>query len=177
MVARSGRQTCVSCDSGYHSSSFTRLTGCLSGLLRSFPARKSRHHAGVAQIKPKNKNQKPEATMKNPNQCFTSPLLKTCAVAAAALAVAFAPDHVLAQRPIGIDVSSYQGQPNWTSVHNAGIAFAWAKATEGTTIVDGDFAYNEVNGKNAGVLMGAYHFAHPNLNTPAAEASYFWGQA
>jgi GH25 family lysozyme M1 (1,4-beta-N-acetylmuramidase) len=82
-----------------------------------------------------------------------------------------------AQRTFGIDVSSYQGQPNWTSVKNSGVVFAWAKATEGTGITDADFVYNANNGKAAGVYIGAYHFAHPNLNTPGAEANAFWSVA
>jgi len=89
----------------------------------------------------------------------------------------------MAQRPLGIDVSSYQGQPNWTSVKTSGsgIAFAWAKATEGTYYIDADFTYNEVNAKAAGVLIGAYHFARMDLNTGTAgadtEANYFLNQA
>jgi len=83
-----------------------------------------------------------------------------------------------AQRPLGIDVSSYQTSGiNWTTVKNSGVSFAWAKATESANIADPDFVVNENNGKAAGVYMGAYHFAHPNLNTPAAEADYFWGVA
>ena len=39
------------------------------------------------------------------------------------------PGRALAQRPLGIDVSSYQETVNWTSVKGAGITFAWAKAT------------------------------------------------
>lgn len=85
---------------------------------------------------------------------------------------------VQAQRPLGVDVSNHQGSGiNWTSVKGAGYTFAWAKATEGTTYVDADFDINEANAKNAGVLIGAYDFAHPELNTPAAEADYFWGVA
>ncbi len=83
-----------------------------------------------------------------------------------------------AQRPLGVDVSSYQGGSiNWTSVKGDGVVFAWAKATEGTGVIDADFVVNQNNGKAAGVYMGAYHFAHPNLNTPAAEANYFWAEA
>lgn len=95
----------------------------------------------------------------------------------AALALALGIGSANAQRPLGIDVSSYQGHPNWSSVHGAGIKFAYAKASEGTGIADGDFTYNESNGKSAGVYMGAYHFAHPYANNPSAEASYFWGIA
>jgi GH25 family lysozyme M1 (1,4-beta-N-acetylmuramidase) len=77
-------------------------------------------------------------------------------------------------RPLGIDVSSYQGTPNWSSIKSCGWTFAWAKATEGATINDGDYRYNINNGKAAGVYMGAYHFAHPNLNSPGTEAGHFW---
>jgi autotransporter-associated beta strand protein len=88
------------------------------------------------------------------------------------------PGQAVAQRPLGIDVSSYQGSGvNWTNVKSSGVVFAWAKATEGTGVIDGDFTINENHGKAAGVYMGAYHFAHPNLNTPAAEAAYFWSEA
>ncbi|EEF59098.1 GH25 family lysozyme, partial [Pedosphaera parvula] len=62
---------------------------------------------------------------------------------------------LMAQRPHGIDVSSYQGTPNWTSVKNCGWTFAWAKATEGVSITDGSYRYNINNGKAAGVYMGA----------------------
>jgi hypothetical protein len=34
-----------------------------------------------------------------------------------------------------------------------------------------------INGENAGEIMGTYHFAHPEDNTAAAEASYFLGVA
>lgn len=113
--------------------------------------------------------------MKKRIQHFSG-ITRTTAVVAT-LAMAFGPGAAMAQRPIGIDVSSYQGQPNWSSVRGAGITYAWAKATEGVTIVDPDFTYNENTGKSAGVLMGAYHFAHPNLHSPSSEAGFFWGAA
>jgi GH25 family lysozyme M1 (1,4-beta-N-acetylmuramidase) len=104
--------------------------------------------------------------------------LKSSLQLAVALLIGFSATSALAQRPLGMDVSSYQGSGiNWASAKGGGISFAWAKATEGTTIVDPDFTINENNGKAAGVLMGAYHFAHPELHTPASEAAYFWGVA
>ena len=33
-----------------------------------------------------------------------------------------------AQRPLGIDVSHWQGTINWTSVATSGVSFAWCKA-------------------------------------------------
>jgi GH25 family lysozyme M1 (1,4-beta-N-acetylmuramidase) len=105
-------------------------------------------------------------------------LTLSMATAALALAIGFTPATTLAQRSEGIDVSSYQGSGvNWGSVRGAGLVFAWAKATEGTTITDSTFAGNENNGKGAGVFMGAYHFAHPNQHSPGSEAGYFWGVA
>ena len=99
----------------------------------------------------------------------------------AALEMIIAPGRALAQRPLGIDVSDYQGTGiNWASVKNSGRAFAWTKATEGASgqyVSQTSFAGNETRGKAAGIYMGAYHYAHPERNTPAVEASYFWSVA
>jgi len=93
------------------------------------------------------------------------------------LTLAFGPVPALAQRPLGMDVSHYQGAIDWTSVKNSGISFAWAKATEGSGTGDAYFAGNMSNAKAAGVCIGAYHFAHPEANSPATEANYFWSVA
>ena len=109
-------------------------------------------------------------------------LIVALALAASTLAISCGP--ALAQRPLGIDVSSYQGSAdspptniNWTSVKSSGIAFAWAKATEGLTYTDADFVYNETHAKSAGVPIGAYHFAHPDTHPGTSgadqEAAYF----
>lgn len=42
----------------------------------------------------------------------------------------------------GIDVSSYQGEINWKTLSDQNISFAFIKATEGSSFVDKDFAYN-----------------------------------
>ena len=116
--------------------------------------------------------------------CFVFPSLRQAVrgwfvgVALIAVGMAIVPERALAQRPLGIDVSSYQGSGiNWSSVKSSGRVFAWTKATEGTGYIDADFTINENNGKAAGVYIGAYHSAPPELNTPAAEASYFWNEA
>ncbi|WP_349258432.1 GH25 family lysozyme [Stackebrandtia sp.] len=75
--------------------------------------------------------------------------------------------------PEGIDVSSYQGSINWSSVKSAGISFAWIKATEGTTYHDSRFNANYTNAYNAGVIRGAYHFARPGNSSGSAQATYF----
>jgi GH25 family lysozyme M1 (1,4-beta-N-acetylmuramidase) len=83
-----------------------------------------------------------------------------------------------AQTILGLDVSHYQSDPpkgpeNWAQVKTAGKTFAWAKATEGVSFTDSTFVRNEFYGYNAGVVMGAYHYATPEDNTAIAEADYF----
>jgi GH25 family lysozyme M1 (1,4-beta-N-acetylmuramidase) len=72
----------------------------------------------------------------------------------------------------GIDVASYQGYPNWTSVKNSGKAFAFTKATEGTTYTNPYFATNWARMKSAGLIRGAYHYGHPSVSA-TAQADYF----
>ncbi len=81
--------------------------------------------------------------------------------------------HGQAQTILGVDVSSYEGAINWSSVKSAGYTFAFAKATEGITITDSYFVSNQTNGTAAGMVMGAYHFGHPENNSATAEANYF----
>ncbi len=76
--------------------------------------------------------------------------------------------------PIGIDVSSHQGNINWAAVAAAGDTFAWVKATEGTYYVDSTYFPQQYNGSYAaGLIRGAYHFAIPNNSTGAAQADFF----
>jgi GH25 family lysozyme M1 (1,4-beta-N-acetylmuramidase) len=84
---------------------------------------------------------------------------------------------VHANNLFGIDVSSYQGNINWATVHADGAVFAFARATEGTTFTDVDFAGNMSRGKAAGMQMGAYHFAHPDADCPSSEVNHFWNVA
>ena len=89
-------------------------------------------------------------------------------------------ERAVAQRARGIDVSTYQGTVNWTSVRAAGKTFAWARATIGTG-TDATFTNNSINAKAAGVLIGAYHYARPDLDLGTAgavtEANHFWSVA
>ncbi len=91
------------------------------------------------------------------------------------------PGQAMAQRPLGIDVAHYQDSVDWTSVAGSGVTFAWAKATEETNFIDPFFTANEINAKAAGILIGAYHFARPDVDLGTAgadaEAAYFWSVA
>ncbi|HEY6331002.1 MAG TPA: GH25 family lysozyme [Blastocatellia bacterium] len=78
----------------------------------------------------------------------------------------------MANKVAGIDVSHYQGTVNWTSVLQAGVTFAFAKATEGTSTVDPQFKTNWSAMKAAGLLRGAYHFFHPSEDA-TAQAKFF----
>lgn len=107
---------------------------------------------------------------------------RTVAVAIFLLAVcewSHTVSDALAARAIGIDVSHYQGTitpANWTSIFNSGRTFAWTKADESTINADNDstFVNNMINGRAAGLYMGAYHFARPESNSDATvEAQHF----
>jgi lysozyme len=71
----------------------------------------------------------------------------------------------------GVDVSSYQGSVDWSAAKASGISFAFAKATEGETLVDSTFAANWAGMKAAGVVRGGYHFFHPD-ESATAQASF-----
>ncbi|MEH6415834.1 glycoside hydrolase family 25 protein [Pseudomonas sp. CGJS7] len=72
----------------------------------------------------------------------------------------------------GIDVSHYQGTIDWTTVKAAGIAFAYAKATDGNTYLDPMFQTNWSGMQAAGVLRGAYHF-YETHDDPVTQANWF----
>ncbi|GAC1329400.1 MAG: hypothetical protein NVSMB26_05660 [Beijerinckiaceae bacterium] len=59
----------------------------------------------------------------------------------------------------GIDVSKYQGDIDWQAVRDAGVRFAWIKATEGGDVTDSKFQANWEGARAAGIPRGAYHFA------------------
>ena len=58
----------------------------------------------------------------------------------------------------GIDVSSYQGEIDWKTLSDQNISFAFIKATEGSSFVDKDFAYNFEEAQKTSLAVGAYHF-------------------
>lgn len=92
----------------------------------------------------------------------------------ATLATALLCQRTQANNILGLDVTSGQGSINWSEVHANGADFAFARATEGNYFEDTDFKANMVNGKDAGLLMGAYAFARPDIDCPSTDANYFW---
>jgi lysozyme len=57
-----------------------------------------------------------------------------------------------------IDVSHFDGSPDWTKVRAAGVQGVIHKATQGKTYVDPTFATARQTVPAAGFLWGAYHF-------------------
>ncbi|MFC9600845.1 glycoside hydrolase family 25 protein [Peribacillus butanolivorans] len=74
----------------------------------------------------------------------------------------------------GLDVSQHQGVISWTSVYESGKSFVFIKATEGATVKDERFDVNYKEAKNAGLYVGAYHYAYPeSMEDHILEADYF----
>ncbi len=72
----------------------------------------------------------------------------------------------------GIDVSYWDSGVDWPKVRATGQRFVIVKATEGITYTDPTFAGNWSGAKTAGLLRGAYHFFHCNVDA-AKQADYF----
>jgi len=81
---------------------------------------------------------------------------------------------------MGIDVSDHQGNIDWSKVAGEGYKFAFVKSTEGEGFT-GDpkakqqnFEANMLGASSAGMEVGAYHFARPDLgNNATDEARWF----
>jgi len=73
----------------------------------------------------------------------------------------------------GVDVSSHQGNVNWSGLWSSGVKWAYVKATEGTYYKNPYFAQQYNGSYNIGMIRGAYHFATPDTATGTAQADYF----
>jgi GH25 family lysozyme M1 (1,4-beta-N-acetylmuramidase) len=88
-------------------------------------------------------------------------------LAAFAVAAALAAPAGAATYANGVDVSHYQGLINWTQVAAKSYRFTFAKATEGTTLVDATYPVNRAGAEGMGLRFGAYHFGRPSGTGPA----------
>jgi lysozyme len=92
------------------------------------------------------------------------------------IVVLMAAPVVLADRPDGFDVSHWQGEitpAEWQQAYNAGKVFCFTKATQSNWFTDSEFVDNMIEGSQAGILMGCYHFADPEYTGAIAEADHF----
>src|SRR5512143_4019056 len=64
----------------------------------------------------------------------------------------------------GIDVSYWDAGIDWPKVRATGQRFVFVKATEGDSYQDPTFDDNWFGAKSAGLLRGAYHFFHCNID-------------
>lgn len=73
-------------------------------------------------------------------------------------------------RPLGLDVSGWQQNVNWTSVKKSGARFAYIKTSEGPWTLNDYFAQQYNGASSVGLLRGGYHFARPSLSSGASQA-------
>jgi GH25 family lysozyme M1 (1,4-beta-N-acetylmuramidase) len=76
---------------------------------------------------------------------------------------------------LGIDVSSAQGDIDWSQVKDGGISFVIVKLTEGASGVDGKASRNMQGARDNGILRGGYHFAHMQGDA-RQQAQFFSGK-
>lgn len=81
----------------------------------------------------------------------------------------------------GIDVSTYQGNINWSAVKASGIDFAIVKATQGHAVnsnsylfTDRQFAANVTGAHDVGLKVGVYHYlTAKTVKEAQTEAAHF----
>lgn len=83
---------------------------------------------------------------------------------------------------LGLDVGSSQGNSiDWGLVRAAGYSFVFVKATAGNAaspqLWNHSFENQVAGATSAGLMVGVYHYAYPQLHTPEEEAEYFLSKA
>ena len=83
------------------------------------------------------------------------------------------PEDVRPTSLFGIDVSHHQGEIDWSKVSDQSVVFAYVKATQGSTHLDGQFASHWQSLEQQGnIFRGAYHFMSA-VADPAEQAGNF----
>lgn len=76
------------------------------------------------------------------------------------------------QPTLGIDVSHHNGVVSWLALRDSGLAFAYVKASQGTSYRDPSFAAHWSKTSQLSIPRGAYHFFDPRTD-PARQAKHF----
>src|ERR1700693_2726093 len=76
-------------------------------------------------------------------------------------------------RLLGIDISHWDPNVKWDTAMAGGVHYAFIKATEGVNRVDPAFNRFWMQAAQAGIIKGAYHYFHPDLD-PVAQANFFY---
>ena len=74
----------------------------------------------------------------------------------------------------GIDVSSWQGEIDFSQVKASGIEVVYIKSSEGFRSVDSYFEQNYTNAKNAGLKVGFYHYVTARSVEDAVKQANFF---
>ena len=74
---------------------------------------------------------------------------------------------------VGFDAASYQGCYNAHTAVQSGARFSFIKLSEGTGYTNPYAGCQLTASRNAGLRLGAYHFAHVSGMSPQAEADKF----
>lgn len=74
----------------------------------------------------------------------------------------------------GIDVSSWQGEIDFSQVKASGIEVVYIKSSEGFRSVDSYFEQNYANAKNAGLKVGLYHYVTARSVEDAVKQANFF---
>lgn len=73
-----------------------------------------------------------------------------------------------------LDLSNNNAEPDWKHLRAHGVDAVFLKASEGNSWVDPTFKSRRKAANAAGIRVGAYHFARPDLHvTPKQEAANF----
>lgn len=75
----------------------------------------------------------------------------------------------------GLDVSKYDGNPNWAQVKAAGNAFAFARVSDGLGYPDATFQPNWAGMKQQGMVRGVYQYFRASQD-PIQQADYLLGE-
>ncbi|MGL4911088.1 MAG: GH25 family lysozyme, partial [Romboutsia sp.] len=74
----------------------------------------------------------------------------------------------------GIDISHWDGNVDFSAVKAQGIKVVYIKATQGESSIDAYFKTNAIKAKEAGLLVGFYHFFNPGTEDSAKkQAAHF----
>lgn len=102
----------------------------------------------------------------------TTPTTATATTATPTTEAAPPPKPARRVRQRGIDASHHQGAIDWRAVAGDGVAFAYLKATEGTSYTDPTFAGHRAAAQDHGIQVGGYHYFQ--LCSPGVEqAAHF----
>ncbi|MDD3303539.1 MAG: GH25 family lysozyme [Clostridia bacterium] len=74
----------------------------------------------------------------------------------------------------GIDVSSWQGNIDFSKVKNAGVEVVYIKSSEGTYYTDPYFKQNYNNAKANGIKVGFYHYVAARTTQQAIDEARFF---